>query len=63
MFHKRIFANINNSEKWGGDMNVKCKILNVKCKSGIKEIKSSFSHEKPHPQPLSNREGSKEYFY
>jgi len=23
--------------------------LNVKCKTGIKEIKSSFSHEKPHP--------------
>jgi len=35
----------------GGDMNVKCKILNVKCKSGIREIKSSFSHEKPQPNP------------
>ena len=50
----------------GRDMNVKCKILNVKCKTGIKEIKSSFSHEKPRPQPLSNRanrEGSKQNFF
>jgi hypothetical protein len=45
----------------GGEKNVKCKISNVKCKSGFSEMKISFSHELKNltPNPSPGREGSK----